>query len=63
VVVGEPGSIIPTLTACLVTLWTIGKELGVRHALVLAGRQAATALVSALLLALIVQVPALLAAA
>jgi len=52
-----------TLTACLVTLWTIGKELGVRHALVLAGRQAATALVSALLLALIVQGLALLAVA
>lgn len=42
-----------TLTACLVTLWTIGRELGVRHALTLAGRQAATALLSTLLLALI----------
>ncbi len=53
-----------TLTACLVTLWTIGRELGVRHALALVVRQAATALVSALLLALIVHhVPALLATA
>ena len=43
-----------TLTACLVTLWTVRKELGVRTALKLAGRQAITSLVSSLLLALLV---------
>jgi len=40
-----------TLTACLVTLWTVRGELGGRYALLLAGRQAATSLASALLLA------------
>ncbi|MCL4863466.1 MAG: 50S ribosome-binding GTPase [Caldilineaceae bacterium] len=39
-----------TLTACLVTLWTIRAELGWRAALAVAGRQAATSLISALLL-------------
>ena len=43
-----------TLTACMVTLWTIRKELGARYALLLAGRQALTALVSTLLLAVVV---------
>ncbi len=41
-----------TLTACLVTLWTVRKELGGRVALKLAGRQAATSLASTILLAL-----------
>lgn len=36
-----------TLTACLVTLWTVRRELGARTALVMAGRQALTAVVSA----------------
>lgn len=40
-----------TLTACLVTLWAIRKELGWRTALTLAGRQALTALGSTWLLA------------
>ncbi|MBV7331892.1 50S ribosome-binding GTPase [Chloroflexi bacterium TSY] len=35
-----------TLTACLVTLWTIGQELGWRYASLLAGRQALTSLLS-----------------
>ncbi len=43
-----------TLTACMVTLWTIRKELGARYALLLAGRQMLTALVSTLLLAVAV---------
>ena len=42
-----------TLTACLVTLWTIRKELGWRTALSLAGKQAATSLTVAALLAFI----------
>lgn len=33
-----------TLTACLVTLWTVGRELGWSHAARIAGRQALTAL-------------------
>jgi Fe2+ transport system protein B len=36
-----------TLTACLVTLWTVRKELGWSHAALLAGRQAVTSFVSA----------------
>lgn len=40
-----------TCSACLVTLWTVGRELGARQAWGLAGRQAATSLVSAWLLA------------
>ena len=40
-----------TCSACLVTLWTVGRELGARHAWGLAGRQAVTSLVSAWLLA------------
>jgi ferrous iron transport protein B len=36
-----------TFTACLVTLWTVRKELGWAHAAGLAGRQAATSLLSA----------------
>lgn len=44
-----------TLTACLVTLWTIRKELGFRFALTLAGRQTVSSLVSTVLLAGIVQ--------
>lgn len=40
-----------TLTACLVTLWTIRKELGTRFALKIAGRQALTSVASTLLLA------------
>jgi Fe2+ transport system protein B len=39
-----------TLTACLVTLWTVGRELGVIFALTIAGRQALTALISTLAL-------------
>lgn len=41
-----------TLTACLVTLWTVRKELGWAFAGKLAGKQAATSLVSTMLLAL-----------
>lgn len=41
-----------TLTACLVTLWTIRRELGWRFALQCAGRQAVTSLVSAGILVL-----------
>ncbi len=40
-----------TLSACLVTLWTIRKELGLRDAAKLGGRQALTSLVSTGLLA------------
>ncbi|NJN94442.1 MAG: ferrous iron transporter B [Anaerolineales bacterium] len=40
-----------TLTACLVTLWSIGGELGWGHAGRLAGRQLLTSVVSALVLA------------
>ncbi len=43
-----------TLTACLVTLWTISRELGIRFALTLASRQLATSLGSTLLLSGIV---------
>ena len=39
-----------TLTACLVTLWTIRTELGLRYALTLAARQGLTALVSAFII-------------
>lgn len=42
-----------TLTACLVTLWTVRKELGGRVAVKIAGRQALTSLVSTFLLALL----------
>ena len=39
-----------TFTACLVTLWTVRRELGWQHAFTLAGRQALTSLVSAFIL-------------
>lgn len=42
-----------TLTACLVTLWTVGRELGAGFACKVAGRQALTAAVSGWLLAMI----------
>jgi len=42
-----------TLSACSVTLWTISRELGVRSALRIAGRQALTALLSTWLLAVL----------
>lgn len=42
-----------TLTACLVTLWSIGRELGWRYAGLVAGRQGLTAVVSAILLVII----------
>jgi Fe2+ transport system protein B len=42
-----------TFTACLVTLWTVRKELGWSHAALLAGRQALTSLASAWLIALL----------
>jgi Fe2+ transport system protein B len=42
-----------TLTACLVTLWTIRKELGWSYALTVAGRQATTSLFSSLILTLL----------
>ncbi|WP_179097513.1 hypothetical protein [Paenibacillus sp. FSL H7-0331] len=40
-----------TLTACLVTLWTIGQELGIRFAATLASKQLLTSVGSTLLLA------------
>ncbi|WP_067621731.1 nucleoside recognition domain-containing protein [Alicyclobacillus acidiphilus] len=40
-----------TLSACMVTLWTIGREFSWRYALRMAGRQAATSVVSSLALA------------
>ncbi len=40
-----------TLTACLVTLWTVGKEISPKFALHLASRQALTSIVSALVIA------------
>jgi len=40
-----------TFTACLVTLWTVRKELGARFALKIAGRQALTATLSAMVFA------------
>lgn len=43
-----------TLTACLVTLWTVRKELGWSFALGLAGKQAATSLASAIIIMLLV---------
>ena len=43
-----------TLTACLVTLWTIRKELGWRTALSLAGKQATSSLAVAAVLSLII---------
>lgn len=46
-----------TFTACLVTLWAIRTELGWRSALAVVGRQAATALVSTLILVLILWLP------
>jgi ferrous iron transport protein B len=42
-----------TLTACLVTLWTVRKEMGWRFALGLMGKQGVTSLVSAAVLVLI----------
>lgn len=44
-----------TLAPCLVTLYTIGRELGVRAALALAGRQLRTALAACLLLSLVIR--------
>jgi len=41
-----------TLTACLVTLWTVGRELGPGFAWKVAGRQALTSLISGWLLAI-----------
>lgn len=43
-----------TLTACLVTLWTVRKELGVRFASELAGKQMMTSLVSTGIIMLLV---------
>ncbi|WP_240414583.1 nucleoside recognition domain-containing protein [Paenibacillus periandrae] len=40
-----------TLTACLVTMWTIGQELGIRFAAALASKQVLTSVGSTLLLA------------
>lgn len=40
-----------TFTACMVTLWTVARELGARHALTMAGRQLLTSLASAWVLA------------
>lgn len=40
-----------TCSACLVTLWTVGRELGARQGWLLAGRQAVTSVVTAWLLA------------
>lgn len=40
-----------TLTACMVTLWSIGRELGWRYAGLVAGRQGLTAVMSAVVLA------------
>jgi Fe2+ transport system protein B len=42
-----------TLTACLVTLWTVRREMGWRIALKIAGQQAATSLVSTWLISLL----------
>ena len=44
-----------TLTACLVTLWTVRKELGGRVALKITGQQALTSVVSTFLLMLVLQ--------
>ena len=44
-----------TLTACMVTLWTIRKELGAKFALTVAGRQVLTSLVSALVISAVVR--------
>jgi Fe2+ transport system protein B len=44
-----------TLTACLVTLWTIRKELGWRTALSVVGKQATSSLAVAAVLALMIQ--------
>lgn len=43
-----------TLTACLVTLWTVRREVGGKEALALAGRQAVTSVVSSWVLVLVV---------
>jgi Fe2+ transport system protein B len=43
-----------TLTACLVTLWTIRRELGLGFALMTAGRQAVSSLLVAVGLALMI---------
>ncbi len=45
-----------TLTACMVTLWTVRKELGVRVALKMGARQGLTSVVSTLVVALVVRV-------
>lgn len=42
-----------TFTACLVTLWTVRKEMGWHHAALLAGRQVVTSLVSAWVIAVL----------
>lgn len=44
-----------TLTACLVTLWTLRREMGASFAAKLAGKQLATSLVSTLLISLCVR--------
>jgi ferrous iron transport protein B len=44
-----------TLSACAVTLWTVAKELGVKEALLLSGKQMVTSLTSALMLSLLFQ--------
>ncbi len=44
-----------TMTACMVTLWTIRKELGAIFALTVAGRQMLTSLLSTLIIALLVR--------
>lgn len=44
-----------TLTACLVTIWTLRKELGPRTALTVAGRQALTAIASTWLLSFVLR--------
>lgn len=43
-----------TLTACVVTLWSVRQELGGRVALAMVGRQAGTAVVTTLLLVFLV---------
>lgn len=44
-----------TLTACLVTLWTVRKELGGRFAVSLAGKQAVTSVVTTFVIMLVVK--------
>ena len=42
-----------TFSACAVTFWTIAKELGVKEALLLSGKQMITSFTSALLLSML----------